>query len=149
MSFFNPDNKMIPTMSPKDITEEHFYKMCNANLGTPIALGQADLKKPFIYQRGLGIMYCPSGYHCLSGSLLLAFNMKLMCGIDAAKELTKKYNLKSYQLNDISKQCDYWLMNTEGTAMLSSVAHGEIIAGKKENLNKFEQRFFNNIRFLS
>ncbi len=139
--------KIIPAMTPKDITQEHWYAMCGHGLSMPEPLNKADMKKPFMYQRGLGFMYCSGGHHAIASGVLLAFEMGLMCSIDAQKEMKTRHNGRPF---DCCAMMDYWILNTEGTAFKSSVSK-TITAGFRGSLNAFEIRQFgeHNIRYLT
>lgn len=135
-----------PTLIPSEITDDHWYAMSNNGLAMPIHIAKANLKKSFIYQRNLGVMPCGDGLHTCAAALLVAFNMGLLDSVDAQRQLENqtKRDLSSHGM------MDYWLLNTAGTAFLSSVSRGVILAGKRENLNAFEIRFFgeHNIRYM-
>lgn len=115
-----------------EFTDSQWYAICNLNMSLPILLEDANLEKPFIYDRKWGVFYVPRGYHQSAMSLLLAFHYNCRTGIDVGKKLNLKYS---------SETADYWLENISGTAFLSSVGKKIYISSYK-NLSFKEKIFF-------
>lgn len=112
--------------------------MCDAGLSTPVPLGSADLKNPFVYDRQYGIFYCQPGYHQSAMSLLLAFHHGFDNGIDVAEFLKLGYS---------SETADHWLSHTTGSAFKSSV-NSKVYAGRPGNLTVIESRIFGGVQYL-
>ena len=110
--------------------EEHYRR---TNMSKPVSLFDADLSKPFVYQRGAGVFYVSPGYHQHAMALLMALNHNLSCGIDIAEQLELDYPCGV---------ADAWLAS-EGTAFRSSVGK-EIMF---QNINLFEERVFKNFNW--
>jgi hypothetical protein len=105
------------------ITDAMWYQMCSCEMSAPVPLEDADLSKPFLYQRAFGVSYVASGYHQVAMSLLLAFNHNLLSGMEVARVLGIDFP---------DATADYWLENTPGAAFLSSV-------GNKINIASFRK----------
>ncbi len=116
-------------------TDKQFWAMCDAHMSRPVPLNDADLSRPFVYQRGYGVFYVPGGCHPAAMSLLLAFNHGYLNAIDLASELNLEYS---------SATADRWLEETPGAAFKSSVGK-RIQAGK---LSLSELRAFGEVDFV-
>jgi hypothetical protein len=123
---------------PDWITNSKWDAMCNANMEEPIPLEQADLTKPFVYDRRYGVFPVPRGSHQIAMSLLLAWEHGLKNGVLVAEKLKLSYSHGT---------ADHFLKHTEGTAFLSSVGKS-ICAGSKANLNEKEKDYFGRITYL-
>lgn len=115
-----------------DITNEMWWKMCDFNMSRPIPLAEADLSKPFIYERSWGVSYVPGGYHQGAMSLLLAFQHGLKNGIAVSEKLNLRFS---------SGTADHWLEHSPGAAFLSSVGK-KIQVGNIKGLTIQERRTF-------
>lgn len=123
---------------PANMTQQMWWKMCDCQMELPIALAQADLSKPFIYERKWGVFYVPSGYHQAAMSLLLAFQHNLNSGVDVAKKLGLVHS---------EGTADHWLEHTQGAAFRSSVGKKINVATLK-NLSVQERRYFGEVMCL-
>lgn len=124
---------------PTGITDKMWWEMCDFNMTLPVPLKEADLSKPFIYERRWGVFYVPMGMHQGAMSLLLAFQHGLVCGITVAEKLGLAYS---------EGTADYWLEHTPGAAFLSSVGRN-IQAARYDSLNAREHRLFGDVRFVN
>lgn len=123
---------------PEWITEKKWHAMCDAHMEEPVPLEQADLSKPFVYDRKYGVFPVAKGLHQIAMSLLLAWDNDLKNGVQVAEKLKLPYSHGT---------ADYYLKNTEGTAFRSSV--GKIVwAGHKDNLTEKEKDYFGRINYL-
>lgn len=113
-----------------EVTREMWWKMCDVHMSRPVPLHEADLTRPFIYERSWGVSYVPSGFHQVAMSLLLAFQHGLLHGIDVSEKL---------KLDFSSGTADYWLEHSPGAAFLSSVGK-TIQVGNPKGLTIFERR---------
>ena len=111
------------------ITDKHRWKMVDAHMSRPIPLSEADLSKPFVYQRGFGVSYVGFGFHPTAMALLYAFNHGYFSGVRVCDKLNLDYPYGA---------SDAWLVSP-GTAYLSSVGKNIIY----NNINVFEERYFN------
>lgn len=123
---------------PDWITDQMWYAMCDANMSPPVPIDQADLNKPFIYDRSYGVFSVASGSHQIAMSLLLAWKNQEKNGVRVAEKLGLSYSHGT---------ADYYLQHIQGTAFLSSVGK-RICAGKKSNLNELEKEYFGIINYL-
>ena len=119
-------------------TDQQWWKMCDAHMSLPVPLHEADLSKPFVFQRGYGVFYVPNGMHQVAMSLLLAFNHGLACGDDAAEKFGLEYSAGT---------ADKWLEETPGAAFRSAV-HSKVRAARRGNLTAIEKRFFGEVQYL-
>lgn len=117
---------------PDGITDKMWWKMCDFHMALPIALGDADLTKPFVYERKWGVFYVPMGMHPHAMSLLLAFQHDLTSGIKVGEKLGLSYS---------DETADYWLEHTAGSAFRSSVGKKIQVANTK-GLTVQERRLF-------
>ena len=90
----------------------------------PILIHQADLLRPFVYWRRIGVVYVPAGCHQV---VMASMNSRL--DEPGGHELT------------VGELADEWLEHTEGAAFRSSVG-SSIMAGARGNLNATERRLF-------
>ncbi|MEQ1312190.1 MULTISPECIES: hypothetical protein [Acinetobacter] len=123
---------------PDWITDQMWNAMCNAKMSLPSSIDQADLSKPFVYDRSYGVFFVPSGSHQVAMSLLLAWKNQEKNGVRVAEKLGLSYS---------DGTADYYLEHIQGTAFLSSVGK-RICAGKKSNLNELEKEYFGIINYL-
>lgn len=125
---------------PPGITDKMWWKMCDLHMALPVPLKEADLAKPFVYERKWGVFYVPMGMHQGAMSLLLAFQHGLESGVKVAEKLGLTYS---------EGTADYWLEHTPGAAFLSSVGDNRIQAGSFKQLNVREHRLFGDVCFVS
>lgn len=123
---------------PEWITDRKWHAMCDAHMEEPIPLEQADLGKPFVYDRKYGVFPVSKGSHQVAMSLLLAWQYELKNGVLVSEKLNLSYSHGT---------ADHYLKNTVGTAFLSSVGKS-VCAGHKSNLNEKEKDFFGRITYL-
>lgn len=107
-------------------------QFCDLGLSDPIPLRQADLAKPFVYERRFGLFYVPGGYHPGAMSFLLALQHDCDKGIQVAEKLGLKHT---------SGTADHWLQHTPGAAFRSSVGRC-IQVGSAKGLSVLERRQF-------
>lgn len=119
-------------MRHRDFTDKMHWKMCDANMSSPVPLAEADLCKPFVYDRRFGVFYVPMGHHQSAMSLILAWHHDCDDGIDVSEKLGLEYS---------SGTADHWLEHTVGAAFRSSVGKLIQIANFK-NLTIQERRLF-------
>lgn len=113
-------------------TEQQWWKMCDAGMSLPIPLHEADLTRPFVYDRAFGVFPVPGGKHQVAMSLLLAWQHGCSCGIDVANKLGLEFS---------DGTADRWLEATPGAAFLSSVGKRiQIATGRGLTLQ--ERRLF-------
>ena len=120
-------------------TQRQFYKMCDLNLSHPVALHEADLSRPFVYDRVWGVFYCPSGWHQGAMSLLLAWHHGCDSGVDVARKLGLKFSCGT---------ADQWLESVPGTAFRSSVGK-HVVAGHPAALNAVERRWLGPLQYVA
>lgn len=114
-------------------TEDQWYRLCDANTCLPVPLKDADLTKPFVYDRKWGVFYVPQGYHNIIMATLLAFHHDELNYFAVGTKLGINMSL--------SNAADLWLKNTIGVAFKSSV-RDYIYIGAFKNLSVFERRVF-------
>ena len=113
------------------ITDRHWYKMVDSGMSRPIPLQEADLSKPFVYQRGFGVSYVNPGYHRSAMSLLYTFHK----GHVGFSDMLREENFDPF--DEFSQAADAW-SELPGTAYLSSVGE-EIIF---HDISLFERKYF-------
>lgn len=99
-------------------------------MSLPVPLEQADLSRPFVYERQHGVFYVPFGKHQRSMSFLLA----LQHGCDSGVEVAQKLGLDYPELT-----ADHWLEHTPGAAFRSSVGKCNQI-GSSKGMTPLERR---------
>ena len=113
------------------ITEKRWWKMCGAHMSHPVVLQKADLSRPFVYDRQLGLFYVPMGYHQIAMTILLSFHLKENDMIDMAKKLKLAFS---------DGTAERWL-ESKGHCFKSSVSSG-IKSGFRGNLSFDELQVF-------
>lgn len=114
------------------LTEAQFHGACEACMSEPVPLAMADLNKPFVYDRSIGVFYVPFGLHQSAMGLLQAIKMGLDDRIDAAEKLG---------VRDLGHVSDHWLQNTPGAAFRSAVSKKVMVATGR-GLTPAERRAF-------
>lgn len=114
------------------LTQRQFNAACDLGMSEPVPLAQADLQKPFVYDRSIGVIYVPMGYHEGVMGLLQAIQMGLPDRIEAAEKLG---------VRDLGDVADHWLERTPGAAFRSSVSR-KIKVGTGKGLTPLERRSF-------
>lgn len=109
------------------------------HISYPIRLSEADLSRPFVYEREYGLFYVPGGYHQAAMSLLLAIRHDCEDGIDVAEELGLEY---------LCGTADYWLEHVSGAAFRSAVSP-VIQVATQQGLSIEERRLFGKVSCLS
>lgn len=120
---------------PDNFTDKMFWKMVDCNMSNPVPLAEADLTKPFVYERRWGVFYVPFGYHAISMSLLLAWQNNCDSPIDVG-------DLLGLRASD--ETADHWLEHTEGAAFRSSVGK-QIQVATRKGLTVQERRLFGDV----
>jgi hypothetical protein len=116
-------------------TDEMHQVLLWCHTDYPVALENADLTRPFVYDRKYGVFYVPMGYHQVTMSTLLAFHFGIVCPLDVAKKLKLVFP---------SETADYWLEHIAGTAFKSSCTKN-VLVSHCSNLNTREKLFFRHI----
>jgi len=119
-------------------TEMQWWAMCDANMGLPVPLREADMSRPFVYERAHGVFYVPMGSHQHAMSVLLAFQHGLCKGLEVAEKLALEFSHGT---------ADHWLESTPGAAFRSSVGK-KVQAGKPGNLTVIERRRLGVVEYL-
>lgn len=119
-------------------SDEQWWSMCDACMSMPVPLAQADLSKPFVYDRQYGVFYVPMGYHQTAMSVLLAFQHGLTKGVDVSEKLELRYS---------EGTADEWLRATPGACFRSSVGK-KVQAGQRGSLSVIERRIFGEVEYL-
>jgi len=114
------------------LSDRQFNAACELCMSEPVPLAQADLQKPFVYDRAIGVIFAPMGYHQAVMGLLQAIQMGLEDRIDAAEKLG---------VRDLGDVADHWLEHTPGAAFRSSVSR-KIKVGTGKGLTPLERRRF-------
>lgn len=117
---------------PQGMSDQMFWRLCDADLSLPVPLEKADLHRPFVYERRWGVFYAPMGSHQMGMSLLLAWQRGFTRGVECANSMGLSYS---------SDTADYWLENTPGAAFRSSVRN-KILVSRLSNLSIHERRIF-------
>ena len=98
--------------------------MVDCYVSDPVPLDEADLSKPFVYDREWGIFYVPSGYHQSVQCMLLAWKKGYPSITDLLindPELEAEVKEKTYSsAGKYSYLADKFL-ELQGTAMKSSI----------------------------
>lgn len=115
-----------------ELTGRQWSQFCDLCMSEPVPLGQADLRRPFVYERQYGVFYVPGGMHPSAMSFLLALQHGCEDGIDVANKLNLSYSAGT---------ADHWLASTPGAAFLSSVGRSIQVAGSR-GLTVQERRLF-------
>ena len=119
-------------------TDEQWWAMCDVNMSRPVALREAILTHPFVYDREMGLFYVPFGYHQAAMGTLLAFGMGEVRAYTAAEKLGLRF--------DSGQLADRWLEGP-GRCFRSSVS-ARVKAGCPGNLSKAELRIFGEVDYL-
>jgi len=120
-------------------TDKQWWSMCDAHMSRPVSLRDADLSRPFVYDREYGLFYVPMGYHQQAMALLLAFKHGLTEGYAVVEQLG---------LRDVSEAADEWLMSHAGTCFKSS--QGALVqCGRPNHLSVGELRQFEDVQYLA
>ncbi len=111
---------------------------CDMGMSEPLPLAEADLARPFVYERKHGVFYVPGGMHPGAMSFLLALQHGAPTGVDVARVLGLRYS---------GGTADHWLEHTPGAAFRSSVGnHIQIATGR--DLTVLERRLFANAQHV-
>lgn len=124
----------VPRELPEGITDEMFWGMCDCHMSDPVPLGEADLSRPFVYERRWGVFYVPFGYHQSAMGLLLAWQH----GCHKVWQVTERLGIAH------DGAADYWLQHTPGAAFRSSVGKRVQVATPK-GLTVQERRLFGDV----
>lgn len=120
-------------------TNEQWWKMCRAGMCMPDEIKDADLTKPFVYDRKYGFFIVSHSHHQIAMSLLLAFHLGYEDGIEAARKLKLEFS---------SGSADYYLEHFP--ACFKSSVSDKITIWKPDSLNDEEIEIFGykNLRYL-
>ncbi len=99
------------------VTDQQWYKMVDSGMGKPVKLKDADLTKPFVYQRGWGVSYVNPGYHQSAMRLLYTFHL----GYTRFSDMIKASDFDTF--DEMQQASDAWAL-LPGTAWRSSVGMG-------------------------
>lgn len=124
----------------KEITDEMNWAMVDCYVSDPVPLNEADLSKPFVYDREWGIFYVPSGYHQSVQCMLLAWRKGYPSIIDLLindPDLEAEVKEKTYSsAGKYSYLADKFL-ELQGTAMKSSIGDKlQVYSLKNLNFNE-------------
>jgi hypothetical protein len=125
----------MPMQLPSNITETMWWQMCNNNMSQPVMLKNADITKPFVYDRRWGVFYTPFGHHQGAMRLLLTWQQ----GCRNENEMCERLNIR------YDRAADYWLQHTPGSAFLSGAPGGKIQVWSFKNLTAGELRLLDNV----
>jgi len=117
-------------------TDQQWWKMCDAGMSLPVPLNEADLTRPFVYDRAFGVFPVPGGRHQVAMSLLLAWRHGCDGGIEVAEKLAIEFS---------GETADRWLEGTPGAAFLSSVGK-RIQVATGRGLTVQERRLFGDFK---
>ena len=118
--------------------------MCDVGFSRPVPLNEADLNKPFVYDRRYGVFYVGFGKHPFAMALLLAWDKGVNSYIDIDH---KAIGISDFESSEASPYSDYYLANTQGTCYLSTQSK-TVKAGAKGNLNSMELDYFFPVDYL-
>lgn len=119
-------------------TDDQLVALRCASAEGPLTLGEADVTKPFVYDREYGFFYVNSCWHGEVMELLLAFHH----GCKNEKEISEKLKYRRH----CGVGADLFIQTVSGTAYLSSCAKS--IQACKKNLTPSERKFFGDIDYL-
>ncbi len=122
-------------------TQDQWCQMVSSQMSMPVPLYEADLDKPFVYDRKWGVFYVTCGYHWMAMGTLLAFRN----GYDDPFDYGRFLGLSGY--NSLHELADKWILETEGTCFASSMDEETITVGKRGNLNAAEKLAMRNYPF--
>lgn len=120
-----------------DITDEMWWQMCSADMSMPIALHEAHLGHPFVYDREYGLFYVPEGRHQLAMAILLGFHLDRTDLIELAVDLKVEFS---------AGLADAWLEG-EGRCFKSSVSN-TVKGGYKHSLSYDELVIFGKVDYI-
>lgn len=118
-------------LDTRPFTDEQWFKMCDLDMSMPVPLANADLTKPFVYDRAFGVFSAPSNHQFIM-SLLLAWQHSCPSGLLVGAKLGLSFPWET---------ADTWLLNTPGAAFLSSVS-SQISVATGKGLTPEERRLF-------
>lgn len=118
-----------------ELSQRQWNQFCDFCMSHPVPLAEADLSKPFVYERRYGVFYVPGGMHQSAMSFLLALQQGCEDGIDAAEKLGLSYS---------DGTADRWLEHTPGAAFRSSVGK-RVQVGSGKGLTVQERRLFGDV----
>lgn len=117
-----------------ELNQRQWNQFCDAHMSDPVPLQEADLTKPFVYDRKYGVFYVPGGYHQLAMSFLLALDNDCDSGIEVGEKLNLDFS---------DETSDYWLKHTPGAAFRSSAGWDKKInVATMKGLTFLERRLF-------
>lgn len=134
-----------PDFSSREALDDRiWWAMCDVEMSFPVSLNEADLTKPFVYDRRYGVFYVNIGMHVFAMALLLAWDQ----GVHKYMRIDyKPLGISDFMGGDACAYSDYFLENTKGTCYLPSLSK-TIKAGAKCNLNDMELDYFYPVDYL-
>lgn len=112
-------------------TDEQWYRMCDSGLSHPFALKDADLTKPFVYDRKLGFYYVGFGQHDIAMRMLFTIHHGELWPDKVQDKLGVHYD-------DMAEE---YLKTISGTCYKSAIRK-EIVMWNKHSLSIIEKRIF-------
>lgn len=145
-----PDQPSADTDEPKipapagygdafEHTDRHYWAMCSAGMSLPVALDEANLTKPYVYDRQYGVFYVNAGQHPAAMALLLAWQHGLNSGVDVAHQLGLRYSTEA---------AEHYLETTPGACFKSSVSQ-TAETWRIDHLTDNERRALGRLRSLA
>lgn len=126
----------------KELSEEQWYRICDAGAGKARALSEFDVSKSFVYDREYGIFPVAGGYHQQTMAQLCAFHHGFKCAHDMLDHLKQQDGKR----RETSHLADMFLEKIPGTAFRSSVGKC-VTAGTRHSLTPIENRIFGELKF--
>lgn len=102
----------------------------------PVRLQDADLSRPFVYDRRYGVFYVGTAKHAFVMATIYAWD----------RGYTDYFDMPI--VGTVTDIADDYLIKTVGTAFRSSLSTKRIVAGKPTNLNDTEIDYFGNIYYI-
>ncbi|PTH79063.1 hypothetical protein [Aeromonas veronii] len=130
--------------SKENLDRKIWWAMCDAHMSMPRKLAEADLSKPFVYDRRYGVFYVPFGCHSMAMATILAWDLGVYSYMDIDN---KAIGISDFRASCSTAFSDYYLENTPGTCFKSSISK-QVISGKPAGLNNQEKCFFGDIAYL-
>ena len=128
---------------PDWVTDKIWYAMCDCNMSLPEPLEQADLSRPFVYDRKYGVFAVPSGKHQGAMSLLLA----IQNGCTDSYEVAKMLGISTYSVPKAT--ADHYLKSTFGAAFRSSIGSQGVFTWTPKHLTEKEKDYFGKSTYIN
>ena len=124
------------------VTDRQWHAMCGAGLGRPLSLQEADLDRPYCYDREYGFFGVEPAKHWSAQ----AFLYSLHCGQDGTDWFEFGDKLFPGNLQAVG---GLYMAQVPGTAYMSSIYTARPTSGFEGSLRPFELRWFNDVRYLA